>query len=275
MSELDYTKAQLAFFYIIVLLSLDIFNPVKIFLHVFPSIAAWHIAAVAIICMIYTFIVNMRELLYFAVKIFFHSVLSIFFNDVQIVGKENIPYYGPVIFTSNHANQFMDGLMIMCTCQRKISYLVADKSWNRPIIGHLAWAMGAVPVKRAQDSAKKGSGTISVNADEISAIDESATDAILSITGNSTKFMSEVKTGDKIRLPGTALGIKIANISSDNAMTLKIEEGVKELLYSKPFTDVTFDILPRIDQADVYRHGKKRHSYLKFLCLCSHRVLTA
>ena len=39
MSELDYTKAQLAFFYIIVLLSLDVLNPVKIFLHVFPAVA--------------------------------------------------------------------------------------------------------------------------------------------------------------------------------------------------------------------------------------------
>lgn len=261
MSELDFTKAQLAFFYIIVLLSLDIFNPVKIFLHVFPSVAAWHIAAVAIICMVYTFIVNMRELLYFAVKVFFHSVLSIFFNDVQVVGKENIPNYGPVIFTSNHANQFMDGIMIMCTCQRKISYLVADKSWNRPIIGHLAWAMGAVPVKRAQDSAKKGTGTVTINADEIASIDESSADSVLEVIGKSTKFSSEMKAGDKIRLPGTAVGIKIASISSDNSMTLKVEEGIKELLSSKAScADTTFDILPRIDQADVYKHVLEKMS---------------
>ena len=261
MSELDFTKAQLAFFYIIVLLSLDIFNPVKIFLHVFPSVAAWHIAAVAIICMVYTFIVNMRELLYFAVKVFFHSVLSIFFNDVQVVGKENIPNYGPVIFTSNHANQFMDGIMIMCTCQRKISYLVADKSWNRPIIGHLAWAMGAVPVKRAQDSAKKGTGTVTINADEIASIDESSADSVLEVIGKSTKFSSEIKAGDKIRLPGTAVGIKIASISSDNSMTLKVEEGIKELLSSKAScADTTFDILPRIDQADVYKHVLEKMS---------------
>lgn len=261
MSELDFTKAQLAFFYIIVLLSLDIFNPVKIFLHVFPSVAAWHIAAVAIICMVYTFIVNMRELLYFAVKVFFHSVLSIFFNDVQVVGKENIPNYGPVIFTSNHANQFMDGIMIMCTCQRKISYLVADKSWNRPIIGHLAWAMGAVPVKRAQDSAKKGTGTVTINADEIASIDESSADSVLEVNGKSTKFSSEMKAGDKIRLPGTAVGIKIASISSDNSMTLKVEEGIKELLSSKAScADTTFDILPRIDQADVYKHVLEKMS---------------
>jgi glycerol-3-phosphate O-acyltransferase/dihydroxyacetone phosphate acyltransferase len=255
MSELDYSKAQLAFFYIIVLLSLDIFNPVKIFIHVFPSIAPWNVAALAIVCMIYTFIVNMRELLYFAVKVFFHSILSIFFSDVQVVGKENIPNYGPVIFTSNHANQFIDAIMIMCTCQRKISYLVADKSWNRAIIGHLAWAMGAVPVKRAQDSAKRGTGTITIDASDISAINESAVDSVITVSGNNTKFTSEVKVGDKIRLPGTALGIKIASISSDNVVALNVEEGIKDLLSTQPFPDsVSFDILPRIDQAEVYQH---------------------
>lgn len=150
-----------------VLLSLDVLNPVKIFLHVFPVIAPWHIAMVAIICWVYTFIVNMRDLLYFAAKVFFHSILSIFFNDIQVVGRENIPKYGPVIFTSNHANQFMDGLTIMCTCQRTISYLVAEKSWKRPIVGHLAWAMGAVPVKRAQDSANRGTGSVSIDAKSI------------------------------------------------------------------------------------------------------------
>jgi glycerol-3-phosphate O-acyltransferase/dihydroxyacetone phosphate acyltransferase len=210
--------------------------------------------------MVYTFTVNLRELLYFAVKVFFHSILSIFFNDVQVVGKENIPSYGPVIFTSNHANQFMDGIMIMCTCQRKISYLVADKSWNRAIIGHLAWAMGAVPVKRAQDSAKVGSGTVSIRSDDIAAIDESITNSVLEVTGKDSKFTTEMKAGDKIRLPGSALGIKIASVISDTSMTLKVEEGIKELLSSRAFDDTTFDILPRIDQADVYRYVLEKMS---------------
>lgn len=211
--------------------------------------------------MLYTFIVNLRELLYFAVKVFFHSILSIFFNDVQVVGKENIPSYGPVIFTSNHANQFMDGIMIMCTCQRKISYLVADKSWNRAIIGHLAWAMGAVPVKRAQDSAKMGTGTVSIRAEDIAAIDESVTDSVLKVTGKDTKFMTEMKAGDKIRLPGSALGMKIASVASDTSMTLTVEEGIKALLSSsKACENTTFDILPRIDQADVYRYVLEKMS---------------
>lgn len=248
LSELDYTKAQLVFFYIIVLLSLDVLNPVKIFLHVFPAIAPWHIASLAIGCMAYTFIMNLRPLLYFSTKVFFHSILSIFFNDVQVVGRENIPKYGPVIFVANHANQFMDGLMIMCTCQRTISYLVADKSWNRPVIGHLAWSMGAVPVKRAQDSAKTGAGSITVAT-------ESADDDVIKVVGKSTKFSTELKVGDKVRFPQSALGIKVSSIENDEAMYLKVEDGVLDAIASQPFPDyVTYDILPRIDQKDVFKN---------------------
>ncbi len=248
LSELDYSKAQLVFFYIIVLLSLDVLNPVKIFLHVFPAIQPWHIASLAIGCMVYTFIMNLRPLIYFSTKIFFHSILSIFFNDVQVVGRENIPKYGPVIFTANHANQFMDGLMIMCTCQRTISYLVAEKSWKRQVIGHLAWAMGGVPVKRAQDSAKKGSGSVTVAA-------ESSEDGVINVVGKGTKFSTELKVGDKIRFPKTALGIKVASIENDEAMCIKVEDGVLDAIATQPFPEyVTFDILQRVDQKEVFKN---------------------
>ncbi len=251
MSELDYTKAQLAFFYIIVLLSLDVINPVKIFLHVFPAVAPWQVAALSIGCLVYTYIVNMRELLYFSAKVFFHSILSIFFTDIQVVGRENIPEFGPVIFTSNHANQFMDGIMIMCTCQRNISYLMAEKSWQRPIIGHFAWAMGAVPVKRAQDSAIKGSGSVSVDVQGNS----SDTNSEIKVIGKGTAFTAEIKVGDKIRFPQTAQGIKVASIDGDESMTLMVENGVLDIISSLPFPDyVNFDILPRIDQNVVYQN---------------------
>ena len=159
----------------------------------------------------------------------------------------------------------------MCTCQRKISYLVAAKSWNRAIIGHLAWAMGAVPVKRAQDSAKKGSGSITIDVSDITSVEESAPDAVVKVTGKTTKFLSEMKAGDKIRLPGNALGIKVASISSDTAMTLQVQEGVKEILSSTSCTDVSFDILPHIDQAEVYKHGKLRgvHNISKYMMVIS------
>jgi hypothetical protein len=122
MSEIDFTKTQLAIFFVVLLLSIDEYvlncstlggsskyltsilslhssscfilyssicriNPVKIFLHVFPALSPWHVAGVCILLMSYAFISEMKNLVYLAVKIFFHSILSIFFRDVDIIGR--------------------------------------------------------------------------------------------------------------------------------------------------------------------------------------------
>lgn len=142
-SNLDLTLTQLAVFSVILVLAFDEINPVKIFLHVFPSVAPWHIATISILLIIYVFISELKALLFFSVKVFFHSIISIFFREVLVVGRHNIPHYGPVIFTTNHANQFLDAVMVLCTCEHKISYLIAETSWKRRIIGDIAWAMDA------------------------------------------------------------------------------------------------------------------------------------
>jgi len=88
--EYDFAKTQLAVFFVILLLAVDSINPVKLFLHVFPQVAPWHIATLATILMVYVFVSEMKQLLYFAVKVFFHSILSIFFREVSIVGAHNM-----------------------------------------------------------------------------------------------------------------------------------------------------------------------------------------
>ena len=50
-------------------------SPVKIVLHVFPAIAPWHIATLCVILSLYIWISEFKELLYYSVKIFFHSIL--------------------------------------------------------------------------------------------------------------------------------------------------------------------------------------------------------
>ena len=255
MSELDFARTQLAIFFVVLLLAVDAINPVKIVLHVFPQIAPWHIAILCVGLMLYVFVSEMKDLLYFAVKMFFHSILSIFFKIVEVVGLGNIPNYGPVIFASNHANQFVDGVSIMATISRKISYLVAEKSWNRRIIGDLAWAMGAVPVKRAQDSARRGTGTVRLVRDdskgdvhEDSAADTSTASTTIKVIGNETKFSDEIKPKDKIRLPNTSAGFKVVRIVSDTSMVLEDDTDVTAL----PTEPVNFDILGHIDQKVVY-----------------------
>ena len=192
----------------------------------------------------------MKQLLYFSVKVFFHSILSIFFRDVEIIGRQNIPQYGPIIFTSNHANQFIDSVVMLTTCQRTVSYLVAEKSWKRRIIGDIAWAMGAVPVKRAQDSAKKGSGEITLEEEELANKENANVKKTCHVRGINTKFSSEIKRDDKIRIPGSPMGFKVTKIDSDTSMFVDCSDLPADFkLSSTPFP---YDILMKIDQKEVY-----------------------
>lgn len=219
-------------------------NPVKIILHVFPSISRWHIATLSIGLMAYVFLSEMKQVLYNMVKIFSHSILSIFFRDVEVVGRHNIPR-GPCIFTVNHANQFVDALMVLSTCQRKVSYLMAEASWKRRLIGDLAWALDVVPVKRAQDSAIKGTGTL-----EMTFKVDTAEERVVTAKGTGTKFQTEVAAGDKIRPPGTPVAMKVMSVESDTEITLNAIEITGELKI--PEGAVPFDVLKKVDTKVVF-----------------------
>jgi glycerol-3-phosphate O-acyltransferase/dihydroxyacetone phosphate acyltransferase len=228
----------------------------------------------------------MKQLLYYTVKIFFHSILSIFFREVNIIGHQNIPRYGPVIFTSNHANQFMDSVVVLSSCQRSISFLMAEHSYKKRIVGDIAWAMGVVPVKRAQDSAIKGLGLITVSKLEVEDVKEdeevkagvdgsdsdtdkgkhsdtpkSSTSTSTSIIeyiikGTNTKFTEQIKPKDKIRFKNCSNGLKVKTIKSNTEM---IATGITtefkittENSHSLSTNPIPFELLKRIEQSEVY-----------------------
>ncbi len=66
-------------------------------------------------------------------------------SSMEVLGRENTTH-GPVIFTGNHMNQFVDGILLLVTAPKKISFLIAEKSFNTPIIGDFSKAVGAIPV---------------------------------------------------------------------------------------------------------------------------------
>jgi hypothetical protein len=79
--------------------------------------------------MTYIFISDLKTILYFAVKTFFHSILSIFFRSVEVTGRQNIPQHGPVIFASEYL--LMESLLYRGTTfvalQRLLSH---NNGWN-------------------------------------------------------------------------------------------------------------------------------------------------
>ena len=169
--------------------------------------------------------------------------------------SNNSPAYGPVIFTSNHANQFIDSVVMLSTCQRTVSYLIADKSWKRRVIGDIAWAMGAVPVRRAQDSAKVGKGSIQLlkrkpQSSSVETEKDEVQPVLYQIAGTNTNFLSELSVGDKIRVQGVPSGLKVIDIESEVSMTVDGTGLSPDSDFSSSYP--IFEIMKKMDQKAVY-----------------------
>lgn len=106
-----------------------------------------------------------------------------FFRDITVVGKHNVPKKGPVIFCGNHSNQFVDGAILFFTSPRDARFMVAAKSMRRPCLKSMfGWAK-SIPVERAADLAKKGTGQITF-------------DDVTTVIGHNTNFTKEFAKGD-------------------------------------------------------------------------------
>jgi glycerol-3-phosphate O-acyltransferase/dihydroxyacetone phosphate acyltransferase len=79
-------------------------------------------------------------------------VANTFFRRIDVVGLENIPADGPVIFAGNHPNALMDGWLLIAKCQRWPLYFLANaKLWKYRLLGPILEATGAVPVYRREE----------------------------------------------------------------------------------------------------------------------------
>jgi glycerol-3-phosphate O-acyltransferase/dihydroxyacetone phosphate acyltransferase len=77
-------------------------------------------------------------------------------------------------------------MMLIHSSERPISFIIAAKSYRRPIIGWFAKQIQAIPVERPQDLVSKGLGTIS-------AVKENGI-----VLGKDTKFISLFHKNDTI-----------------------------------------------------------------------------
>lgn len=118
------------------------------------------------------------------------------------------------------------------------------------VIGHLAGAMGGIPVSRAQDLQKKGKGVIFLE-DRMSP---------LVISGRDTDFLKHIQVGAVIVLPGEAASsAEVASVDSDIQLTLKREfRGLKALELLSADEGTKYTIAPKIDQSAVYNEVFKR-----------------
>lgn len=147
---------------------------------------------------------------------FFDMIIRTFFRDIRSRGTFNIPKKGPIVFViAPHHNQFVDPIIVMSIARefagRRISFLVAAKSYRRKFIGTASKLCSAIPVERAQDLLKLVPGKISINFED----DE------LIVKGEGTHFTKDCMEKGLIGLPESMGNAQIAEIYSDTKLKLK------------------------------------------------------
>ncbi|KAK7747291.1 Glycerol-3-phosphate/dihydroxyacetone phosphate acyltransferase [Cytospora paraplurivora] len=149
--------------------------------------------------------------------------VDLFFREVHPRGSWKVPRQGPILFVAApHANQFVDALILQRTlkreAKRRLSLLVAQKS----VHGFIGWASrqtGAVPVGRAQDSAKPKEGIVY--------LPDPIGDPTL-IRGVGTHFDTDAEVGGLIFLPS-------AKGQASNSVDIAEINGPEEIRIKRPF----------------------------------------
>ncbi|ESK96944.1 glycerol-3-phosphate o-acyltransferase [Moniliophthora roreri MCA 2997] len=207
-------------------------------------------------------LVHPSHLAYDASIIFWKFIVNIFFREIRPRGAFNIPRGGPIILVAApHNNQFLDPLLLSLQVHketgRHVQFLTAAASMKRKAVGFFSRLMNSIPVERAADNAKAGTGRVYLSED----------DPCL-VLGQDTKFLSEFSPKMQILLPksvnyaisevvevisDTKLRIKREFGGESGKGTAKIREKVTEL-QQEGQTGLDFKTLPYVDQQDMYRY---------------------
>ncbi|KAI6036613.1 hypothetical protein BKA83DRAFT_670255 [Pisolithus microcarpus] len=163
----------------------------------------------------------MATVAYETALMFWRIITQIFFREIRPRGGFNIPRDGPVIFAgAPHSNQFLDPLLLSLEVyresRRRVHFLTAAKSMKRKAVGFFARQMDSIPVARAVDEAKPGTGSVYLSPD----------DPCL-VLGEGTRFKSEFSPKMQIMLPKSmnSAVAEVLTVISDTELRLKKEFG--------------------------------------------------
>lgn len=96
----------------------------------------------------------MRTIWYHSIKIYVKLGLFFTLKKIKVVGKENIPNKGAVIFIGNHQNALIDALLIPITNGRKTYFLARANAFKNKLVKSLLFSVNMIPVYRMRDGIK-------------------------------------------------------------------------------------------------------------------------
>lgn len=105
-------------------------------------------------------------------------IVTTFFRDVTLVGREHLPKDRPVIFTPNHPNGLLDPMLLYCLPSSiQLRFVAKAPLFKIPVFGSILRSAGAIPVERRFEA----SGEVDYTAFFSSCVDALAHDASLVI----------------------------------------------------------------------------------------------
>lgn len=94
---------------------------------------------------------NKQPLLYGIIKIWVRTGLSAYFKRIAIVGLEHVPPKGPLLFTPNHQNAFLDALVIAAYLNRPVFFITRSDVFANPLANRFFRALNMMPIYRQRD----------------------------------------------------------------------------------------------------------------------------
>ncbi|MBX3154630.1 MAG: 1-acyl-sn-glycerol-3-phosphate acyltransferase [Deltaproteobacteria bacterium] len=141
-------------------------------------------------------------------------VTRVFFRQVEVVGLENIPLDGPVLFAGNHPNSLIDPILIITTCRRKVHFAAKDSLFKGRLMRALLKGLGAVPLARKVEADGKGAGATAPARDaaDMARVNDAAFEAMYRVLAD-----------------GGTIGIFPEGISHDESQLAKLKTGAARL----------------------------------------------
>ncbi len=83
---------------------------------------------------------------------FFRLIGNIFFREIVIEGRENLPASGPVILALNHPNDLLDPILtLFLSPPLRLRHIAKSTLFHIPIVGFILRRMKAIPVLRRNE----------------------------------------------------------------------------------------------------------------------------
>jgi len=134
-------------------------------------------------------------------------IAKAWFRSIETQGMDQITTDRPILVCANHANGFVDPVLLIATSPRPVRFLAKATLWKVPAVGPLLGLAGVLPVHRRQDGSDTNDNVKSFAACDAELLVDGAIGIFPEGTVNDTLKLLPLRTGAaRIALGARAAG---------------------------------------------------------------------